>query len=184
LKEKRLNVRQLILGACLIATTSAWSDAQRKPPRFPEQTDFSAEAEGAAHPVPIPDGVLTILEKDDFVRPDLQEADPPVQTPPSSWFSAAKIHLSKSDQQDLVILGEGPLAGANVIMFWIFRNTGHGYDLVLRTGGHDLHVKRRRSNGYRDIETDSVTMMQPNSELFRFDGRRYVLQREKTEPIK
>jgi hypothetical protein len=179
-----LNDRRLILSVCLIATTAIWSHPQGKPQAPHEQTDFSAEADGADHPVPVPDDVLKQLEKDDFVLPAMKDADPPVQLPPSSWFSASNVHLAKPEELDLVILGEGPLTGANVIMFWVFRNTGHGYDLVLRAGGHDLHIKRHRTNGYRDIEADSVTSMKFNSKIYRFDGTRYVVQRDETAQIK
>jgi hypothetical protein len=162
----------------------AWAGTPRTQAAQVEQVDFSAEAESVERPVSIPDDVLTVLAKDDFVRSAMEGADSRLQTLPSSWFSAARVHLDKSNAQDLVILGEGPLTGANVIRFWIFRDTGHGYELVLRAAGHDLHVKQHRSNGYRDIETASVTMMQFNSELFRFDGKRYVSQGVRTEPIK
>ena len=169
-----MNVRRFVLVFCLMATTLVAAGAQGRPVAPHQQTDFSAEAEGADHPVPVPDDVLKQLEKDESVLQALKNADPQVQTPPSTWFSASKVHLARPKEQDLVVLGEGPLTGANVIIFWVFRNTGRGYDLVLRTRGHDLHIKRHRTNGYRDIEADSVTSMKFNAELFRFDGTHYV----------
>lgn len=178
-----MSVRRLALSLCLTATTGILSaQANHGVPR--EQTEFSAESAGVDRPVTIPDDVLKQLARDDFVLPAATDTDPPVQTPPSTWFSASIVHLTRPEKQDLVIMGQGPLAGANVIMFWIFRDTGHGYDLALRTGGHDLHVKRHPTNGYRDLEADSVTLMQFHSVLYCFDGNRYVIHREKTEPIK
>lgn len=179
-----MNIRRLILALFLFAFMGVWTEAQERNKPAREQTEFSAEAEGVDHPVPLPGDVLKALETDDRVRSFVEHTDPPVQTPSPSWFSASKVHLAGPREDDVVVLAEGGLRGANVIMFWVFRNSSHGYDLVLRTGGHDLHIKRHLSNGYRDIEVDSVTSMQFNSVLYRFDGTRYVVQRDKTEPIK
>jgi hypothetical protein len=179
-----LNVRRLVLAVCVVATTAAWAGAQGKQSPSPEQTHFSAEDDGVAHPVTLPDDVLKALEKDERVRTSMESSDPPVQTPPSSWFSASKVHLASQEEDDLVVLAEGELRGANVIMFWVFRKTGQGFELVLEAPAHDLEIRKRRSNGYRDIEIVAMTASEVHTVLYRFDGKRYVVRREKLEPIK
>jgi hypothetical protein len=62
-------------------------------------------------------------------------------------------------------------------MFWAFRPTVSGHELIFTGGGHDLRVKTSRTNGYRDIETLAVTMQKASTVLYRFDGKKYALQR-------
>jgi len=95
------------------------------------QTQFSAEDTGVEKPVVIPEEVMVILRQDEGVRNALKYENVPADKPPASWFSASEVHLRGSAQDDLVVLGEGDLRGANVITFWIFRDTDHGHELVL-----------------------------------------------------
>ena len=107
IKRVRLNVRRVVLGIFLLIATSAWADAQGKLPEQAEQKHFSAEAEGVDRPVPLPDDVLKSLENDDMVRKSVEDSDPPVHMPPSSWFSASNLHLADPKEADMVVLAEG-----------------------------------------------------------------------------
>jgi hypothetical protein len=157
--------------------------AQGKHPSPPEQRQFSAEDEGVKRPVAIPDDVLTILSKDEFIRDVLEDEKPPAGKLPQAWFSASAIHLGGPDEIDLVVLGEGRLRGANVITFWVFRPTPHGHELVLTAPAHDLIVKNTRWKGYREIELLCATAVQLSSVLFRWDGRKYIVFQKKSEPM-
>lgn len=141
-----------------------------------EQTDFSVEDETVNKPVTIPEDVLATLKKDDLVTSEIENN--PDEKMSRSWFSASAIHLSTGNRADLIVVAEPPIAGANVSMFWVFRSTARGHILVLETGGHDLAVKRGSSQGYRDIETFSVTMQMFTSILYKFDGKTYNKYRE------
>ena len=148
------------------------------------QTQFSAEDTGVEKPVVIPEEVMVILRQDEGVRNALKYENVPADKPPASWFSASEVHLRGSAQDDLVVLGEGDLRGANVITFWIFRDTDHGHELVLMAHAHDLIVRKNRWNEYREIEISGETAEEFTSVLFRFDGKRYAEYREKSEHIK
>ena len=126
------------------------SGAQEKLEHSREQTKFSAEAEAVNHPVAIPDDVLSLLEHDDMVKETLKDPDPAVQTVQSSWFSASQVHLAGPGEEALVILAEGQLRGANVIMFWVFRKTAQGYELVLRAPAARIHAGRPHPSTRRD----------------------------------
>ncbi len=149
-----------------------------------EQTEFSAEDEGVKKPVTLPKDVMTLLRQDDRVRNVLENEDPPAEKLPPSWFSASIVHLAGPAEEDFVIMGEGEMRGANVIMFWIFRNTAHGHELVLTAPAHDLIVKKSRSNGYRDIEMLAATAVQFHTVILKFDGHQYRVHRDKWEPIR
>ena len=119
-----------------------------------------------------------------MVRTSVENFEPSIQTPPSSWFSASKVHLGDPRVDNLVVLAEGELRGADVTMFWVFRKTTPGYALILRAPAHDLEIRKHRSHGYRDIEMSAETAVEFHSVLFRFNGHRYVAHKEKLEPIK
>ncbi|HEY6969800.1 MAG TPA: hypothetical protein VJA94_11390, partial [Candidatus Angelobacter sp.] len=146
-----MNIKQtagtlLIIVVLIIGTAGI---AQRKGPDASEQTEFSAEDSAVKNPVPVPADVLNILRKDDLVRNILEDQKIPAEQMPASWFSASAIHLSSPKREDLVVVAEGPLAGGNVVTFWVFCATPRGYELVLMAPAHDLEVKNTRWKGHR-----------------------------------
>lgn len=149
-----------------------------------EQSVFSAEDDAVKKPVAIPDDVLAILVKDEMVSRALEDENLAAEKIPLSWFSASTIHLSKSRETDFVVMARGPLAGGNVVTFWVFRGTPHGHELVLAAPMHDLIVKNTRWNGYRDVELASMSAVKISTVLCRFDGKRYVKYKSKTEDIR
>jgi hypothetical protein len=154
--------------------------AQTNHSRSSEQSHFSAEDEGVEKPVEIPDDVLTILRQDRLVRNVLRSQETPTERPPQSWFSASTIHLSNSGGSDLIVVAEGPLAGANVDAFWVFRDTANGHELVLMAPAHDLVIRKTTWMGYREIELMSATAVQWSDVLLRWNGEKYVSFREES----
>jgi len=154
-----------------------------KGPGSSEQRHFSAEEPDVKNPIAIPRSVLAILRQDEMVLNALQYQDIPGEKIPPSWFLASAIHL-KPGEADLIVVGKEPLAGANVVTFWVFCSTDHGYKLVLTAPAHDLIVKNTRWKGHRDIELSSESAVQFSSVLCRFDGERYTPYKTKSEPIR
>ena len=76
-----------------------------------------------------------------------------------------------------------PLTGGNVDSFWIFRETPHGYELIMNAAVHDLWIKKTRWKGYREIELVSMSASQISSAICRFDGKKYVGHKSKLEDI-
>jgi hypothetical protein len=147
-----------------------------------EQSVFGMEMVPVAEPVVVPEDVLQILRKTNYVLTCLKERQAPSDIP-ASWFVGSRIHLDGPDEPDLVVLpANGCLLGANVAPFWVFRRTARGFELVLEISVHDLRVLKGRSNGYRDIETWSSTAVTHTTLHFKFNGRRYELTQKKTEP--
>jgi hypothetical protein len=176
---KRLMVMLLVFVAMPSALTAQGKNVQRL-----EQLHFSAEDDAVRHPIAIPADVLTILKADEMVRNALENANLQPERIPLSWFSAASIHLSNSARADLVVMARGPLAGGNVVTFWVFRSTAHGHDLVLSAPAHDLVIKNTRGKGYRDIELVSMSAVQLSTVLCRFDGEIYAKYKTESGPIR
>jgi hypothetical protein len=169
-------------GIALEGNSPCSSEERSSEQRSSEQTHFSAEDDRVEKPVAIP--VLTVLSQDNMVRAELENENIPAEKLPQSWFAASAIHLTHSGEIDLIVVSVGPVRGANVTMFWVFRSTPHGHELVLTAGAHDLQVKSTFWKGYRDIELLSVTMQKLNTVLYKFNGKRYVRYKDKVEDIR
>ena len=139
-----------------------------------EQMHFSAEADSVKKPVAIPPNVLAALSRDEVVKDALKGRNIPADEIPASWFSASVIHLRGAHEADLVVMSIGPAHGANVTMFWVFRPTASDHELIFTGAGHDLEIKKTRSNGYREIETLAVTMQKVSTVVYRFNGKQYT----------
>jgi len=177
-ERNRWVVRVLVF---LTMCGSGWAKGERYHPL--EQTEFSAEDASVHNPIEIPRAVMTILGKDHWVHNALENESIPSEKLPPSWFSASTIHLGSANELDLVVVGEGPLAGANVVTFWLFLATPHGYELVLTQSAHDLTIETTRHKGYRDIEASTESAITFCSALFKFDGNTYSKRSGKTEQL-
>jgi hypothetical protein len=78
---------------------------------------------------------------------------------------------------------DGCLFGANIGPFWVFRNTGKRYELVLSVSALAVEVLGAKSNGYRDILAGAVASGQSVSVLYKFDGHRYQETESGSQPI-
>ncbi|HLJ91067.1 MAG TPA: hypothetical protein VKZ53_29965 [Candidatus Angelobacter sp.] len=127
---------------------------------------------------------MLILSNDDLVRSTVEQEHIPDREPPSSWFSASEIHLGAPDEQDFVVMAEGPLVGGNVITFWVFQRNEHGYRLLLTAPAHDLIVTKRKWKGHREIELLSASAVRILTVVLRFDGLKYKEAQSIMEPIR
>lgn len=169
----------LLLVLTLAGVVESTEDKQRST----EQLNFSAEDTSVKKPVAIPKEVLAILRNDRTVQSVLDNENIPPENLPSSWFSASAIHLSAASGMDLVVVGEPPVVGGNVTIFWVFCSTPEGYKLVLTAPAHGLEVKKTRWNGHRNIELTSMSAVKISTVLCRFDGQQYIEFRSSLEPI-
>src|SRR5262249_16232636 len=87
------------------------------PKSSPEQQSFSAEDETVKHAAPVPPQVLAILARDSDVQQAREALN--LSVVPMGWFPASEIHLHGREERDLVVMGIGPIRGANVTTFWI-----------------------------------------------------------------
>ncbi len=137
-----------------------------------EQRSFSAEDNQVKNPTSIPPEVLATLSQDPDVRAVLED-EHISGTVPASWLTASEVHLHSKAEKDLLVMAIGPLSGANVTTFWLFRPLHGQYEQILNAPAHDLHVKNTYSNGYRDIELVSATADTASTVLCRFQAGVY-----------
>jgi hypothetical protein len=149
-------------------TATAHSQTHRKP--LPEQTDFGADSD-LDRPIPVPEAALKALRNALQATPDELPAD---------QLRASKIHLNGPTEVDLVV---PVIGGGHAAFFYILRPALDGYQLIFDSGGDSMTILRTKSRGYRDLQVEGITMAGRNvtTAIFRFDGRKYVLEAEKTE---
>lgn len=149
-----------------------------------EQTSFSAEDEGVRSPVRIPDDAWAVLKKKTSTEIYLNGDDEKPAEPQRSWFSAAVVHLQDSKRNDLVIVGEEPLAGGNIVTFWVFLDTPSGMKLAATAGAHDLVVQRSRYKGVRTIKLYSMNCCEITTTWLRLERGEFRQYRQVTKDIK
>jgi hypothetical protein len=147
-----------------------------------EQTHFGME-EHVRHPIALPEAALALVAGDPDVKSVIEDHGPAGAPLLITWLSASYVHLDGPNERDIIVVGKGPLSGANITTFWVLRPSGTGFDMLLNVPAHDLIVKRRRSKGYRDIEAWSATAVTVSSVSFRFDGSQYKPAKRALKPI-
>jgi hypothetical protein len=169
----------LLIGSSIaLAPEMSWA---QKSHDGPEQRAFSADDDAVVRPISLPKRALEALANDPYVSNALRDGNLPSEKLPTSWFKASAIHLAGPNEVDFVVMGECPMCGANVSPFWVLRPKGEGFEVIFFTGALGFTVKNRRSNGYQEIETASVTMQHTNMSIWRFDGHRYKPSNEETK---
>jgi len=149
--------------------------AEDKSSSMNEQTFFGIEGTPVVeHPVRLSDPDLTALAQDDLVKDDMKR-DPPITKLTRKDLVASVVHLKDASERDLIVIGTGPrFAGANVDPFWVIRELRDGPHVVLHAGGLGIKIKKSRSLGLYEIETSAVTMGEFHTEVYGFDGTKYV----------
>lgn len=154
--------------------------AQSRPPKVEksrriEQTYFNLDSEETfKRPVKIPEAALRSLrqEIEKKHRRCLERLDQ--ESDIASWFSASAVDLNNDHLSDLVVKSKKDcLNGADNDWFWILRNTGRGYQLVLFGGALGVTLLKTRTQGFRNIETDFATASTFHSNIYKFDRQVY-----------
>jgi hypothetical protein len=147
------------------------------------QAIFEAE-EPIRLPVPVPDDVLQILRQDERNQKRLAQGQTPSDMP-ASWFVGSRIDLNDDGLPDLVVMAANPhLLGANIVPFWIFRNTQQGHQLALHAMTLGLEVMKTKTRGYRNIRTTEVAAGEIFDTVYLFNGSEYRAARRTKERIK
>ena len=178
--------RRLILGSCLFLLLES-SGALGKTGK--EQTSFDADPSSqVTRPVSLPGSVLQILAQDSEVAACRKENPVPSEASLASWFVASEIHLDGADEADLVVL---PLAQGNLLMcfhsvegigwFWVFRQVGAHYELVLKAAGLGLVIRDVRHHGYRDIQSGFAFGTHSSQTTYRFENGEYRKYRSESQ---
>lgn len=89
-------------------------------------------------------------------------------------FEGTLVNLNNDGRPDLLVQGD---PGANITGFWVFRNTGRKWQLVLYTRALSLNLERTYRNGFRDVSVVAASAVMSFGADYRFNSRRYVPRR-------
>jgi hypothetical protein len=149
--------------------------AQTGKPPAAEQLYFSEDDPAGAlrNQEPLPAEVLKILLQQKEVRDGLRSASPAEQDNPAKLFRASRVHLSGLKETDWVVMGVGPMSGADNSWFWLVRSQEGGATVVCFAGGNSLLLRNSRTNGFRDVESDWSSAAETEITDYHFDGTQY-----------
>lgn len=123
-----------------------------------EQKIFNAEDSGVKQPIDLPQGVLEILSKDDLVLASLRDSERNQRDAPPTWFSATLSKTNVIGKKLYIVMGIGPLRGANVTTFWLvsFDVSTHQARVILSVPTLRLEVGRLGDSPYPPIRSEKV----------------------------
>jgi hypothetical protein len=170
-----------ILLTAFLSTNPVSSQVPRKTGSG-EQTTFSAEEEKFEHPVTLSKEARAALAGERSIADLLKDEALTAETMPEDWFTASEVHLSSQDETDLVVMGNKISRGAYTSVFWVLRHSPTGYNVIFRTGAHDLALLKSRTNGLCDIWIAIVNLHGEYSAEYGFDGNTYKIAKRKWEP--
>jgi hypothetical protein len=67
-------------------------------------------------------------------------------------FQVVRVDLGRPAEEDYVVLGSGPMTGADNNWFWILRVHEGKAKVLLFTNGLTIEILHRKTNGYFDIK--------------------------------
>lgn len=169
-----------VFAAALALAAGGICVAQGQTAVASEQTSFSENAP-VQHPVALSPGVLKVLFETDQARQVLNFASDAAQDDPARLFRAAEVHLSGSDEVDLVVVGVPPMSAPDSSWFWVIRATRNGPRVVLFTSANSLNVAESTTNGCRDIVATSSSATETQETTYHFDGKSYKGWKKETQ---
>jgi len=127
------------------------------------------------HPVPLPDNVLDALrttEEAKDMRFKLKDYD---RDDFAALFKAVKIHLIAPNELDYVVMGEFPMGGADAPWFWIVRFDKTDPKIIFFTFANGFELLNTGHDGYPDIRSLAYAGGETYTEIYQYNGQRYVL---------
>ncbi|MGA3323503.1 MAG: hypothetical protein ABSF45_03465 [Terriglobia bacterium] len=168
-----------------LAVSGGFSDVQaqkHQPPR--EQTIFY-EGKPFKYPVPLSPAVLNVLVKTVENQREMGiEDNSRVRSNPAKLFRATEVHLDGLNEIDLVIIGLPPMRGVDTGWFWLVRSTPNNPKILLWATGNSIQVMDSKTNGYCDISSAWASASETLDKVYHFDGKEYMLWKEKRMPIR
>lgn len=82
----------------------------------------------------------------------------------------ALVDLNDDNKDDLLVRAE---PGANITGFWLFRNTGRRWELVLYTVAAGLSIKKTHTNGFHDVEITAASAVKGWQAIYKFGSAKY-----------
>ena len=127
--------------------------------------------------------MLKVVLSDKNVKQALPWATDEERANPEKLFNAAELHLHASDELDLLVVGKPPVSGADNTWFWIIRSADTAPKIVLAGGANCVEIRHKKTAGLSDIWVGWNSASQMSERIYRFNGTRYKMLKEKWSEI-
>jgi hypothetical protein len=128
---------------------------------------------------PLPKPVVHVIMNSKgaaFARKVMREEgkDPYLSAP----LSGIRVHITPSGGPTYLVGGSGPMTGGDNRWFWMVQQSGGAAKVLLTVSTGCVHIDRKSTRGYRDIETEWSVPGYRLVREYRWDGHVYKLHRE------
>jgi hypothetical protein len=142
-----------------------------------EQKLFSPGDSPVQRPVTLSPGVLRVILASQPAKETFAVLDDADKADPSRLFQAGEVHLSTSDQVDLVVMGLGKMKGADAGWFWIVSSARKNPQVILFGGGDSLEVLDGKTKNYKDIRITWASSFETETTTYQYDGSIYQMRK-------
>lgn len=139
---------------------------------------FTAGDERFDRSVPIPKDVVKLLLRTAEAKYALGLATDREQRELEQSFLAVKVHLSESNETALLVLGVGPMHGADNAWFWIVLSPSVRPKIALFATGESVELMNSRTRNHVDIRSRWSSPRDTCTRIYHFNGQRYRLWKE------
>jgi hypothetical protein len=165
----------LLIATLLLLLPISLAQTRQAETSLPTVFDFQTPFE---HPVRLPDAVLNKLRSDAGNRQAFKSCQKRRKSKeiPANWFIATQISLKDDAPPALLVRGDNScLSNGSSGPFWIFRQVGSDYQLVLNDTATNMMLLPMPDEGYRDIECSSELPGVRVVREFKFNSSTYAL---------
>lgn len=128
--------------------------------------------------ITISPSVIASIFKTDKARDSFPEIEAGDLSPVSKLLKGITVHLRDERQSDVIVRGDFPMSGGDNTWFWIVTAID-SRPSALWVRCNTVTILRVRHHGYADIRTDWAAGSHRDTQIFRSDGHRYKLYRDK-----
>lgn len=140
---------------------------------------FTAGDERFDRSVPISQDVVKLLLRTEEAKSVMDLASDQELKELGHSFRAVEIHLSESNEVALLVLGIGPMHGADNAWFWIVLSPTVKPRVALFATGESVELMHSRTRDYADIRSRWSSPRDTCTRSYRFNGKSYRLWKEK-----
>lgn len=168
----------------ILVIETAWAQSTRTKPAA-EPSSFYPDRNRGFDNAGVPsDPVLDALLKTPEARLNWDRLQKLNRVELRKLFLVVRVHLKDAGETDEVVLGKGPMSGADCDWFWVVRDLGGHAEILLFENAYGVYLLESRTNGYRDVRSVAFAGSTAYTNFFHYDGQRYIAVHKFQKEIK
>jgi len=180
--------RTVCVAVCALAAAGIATAQTKAKKLVAEPTAFYEDCgevvECLQDPITLPANVLDALWATDEAKSMRGELRSLGRDGFSRLFKAVVIHLGSSKETDYVVLSEFPMGGVDAPWFWIVRMDQIQPKIIFFSFANGFELLKAKTNGYPNIRSLAFAGDVQYTNVYHYDGQRYVLVRKYQKEMK